>query len=338
MNNIVDFKLTGQTSFSKDVKEELLLQQGDARHCMLAELAAILSFVGQIIVSKEGYSLKIQTESQVVARKYFTLMRKTFNISNEISIRWNMQQKSGQTYTLFIRNHETVINILQGTKLPYENLSSGEIGKANQLIVQHACCRRAFIRGAFLASGSISDPKKSYHFEIVSNDLEKAEQLRALIQTFSIDAKIIMRKKSYVVYVKEGSQIVDLLNIMEAHVALMNLENVRILKEMRNQVNRQVNCEAANISKTVVAASKQMDDILYIRDSIGFGNLAEGLEEIALLRIQHPEASLKELGAMVTPPIGKSGVNHRLRKLSTIAEYNREHKEEKRYDSEGDSY
>ena len=115
------------------------------------------------------------------------------------------------------------------------------------------------------------------------------------------------------VYIKEGSQIVDLLNVMEAHVALMKLENVRILKEMRNQVNRQVNCEAANINKTVTAASKQIDDIIYIRDNVGFGNLAEGLREIAKLRLDNPDASLKELGTMLLPPIGKSGVNHRLR-------------------------
>jgi DNA-binding protein WhiA len=131
-----------------------------------------------------------------------------------------------------------------------------------------------------------------------------------------------------VVYIKEGSQIVDLLNVMEAHVSLMNLENVRILKEMRNQVNRQVNCEAANINKTVEAASKHIEDIIYIRDNVGFNNIAEGLRDIAKLRIEHPEASLKELGTMLLPPIGKSGVNHRLRKLSMIAEYFREHKEE----------
>jgi DNA-binding protein WhiA len=135
------------------------------------------------------------------------------------------------------------------------------------------------------------------------------------------------------VYIKEGSQIVDLLNVMEAHVALMDLENVRILKEMRNSINRQVNCEAANISKTVVAASNQMDDIIYIRDKVGLGDLADGLEDIARMRIEYPEASLKELGAMLLPPIGKSGVNHRLRKLSMIADQLREHKEENSHDN-----
>ncbi len=325
-------------SFSKEVKEELSLQYGEARHCSLAELAAILSFGGTVIVSGKGYYLKLQTESLIVARKYFTLIRKTFNISIDISVRHNSHVKDYHLFTLILSDHDTVIRILQAAKLPYEGLATGEIGRANQMIVQNACCKRAFIRGAFLTSGSMSNPKKSYHLEIVVNDSEKAEQLKCMIQSFSIDAKIVIRKKSYVVYIKEGSQIVDLLNVMEAHVALMDLENVRILKEMRNQVNRQVNCEAANINKTVVAASKQTDDIIYIRDSVGFGGLAEGLEEIADLRIQYPEASLKELGAMLTPPIGKSGVNHRLRKLSMIAEYVREHKEESSYDNEGNSH
>ena len=151
-----------------------------------------------------------------------------------------------------------------------------------------------------------------------------------------MDAKTVLRKKSYVVYLKEGSQIVDILNIMEAHVSLMELENVRILKEMRNTVNRKVNCETANINKTVTAASKQLDDIIYIKDTIGFGDLTPGLEEIARLRIEQPDASLKELGSMLSKPIGKSGVNHRLRKLSEIAEHLREQKEEKEHDDKED--
>ena len=150
-----------------------------------------------------------------------------------------------------------------------------------------------------------------------------------MLKVFGIEAKIVQRKRYFVVYLKEGSQIVDLLNVMEAHIALMNLENVRILKEMRNSINRQVNCETANINKTVAAASKQVEDILFIKELIGFGELDEGLEEIATLRLAHPEASLKELGQLLSVPIGKSGVNHRLRKLSIIADNLREHKEEK---------
>ena len=131
---------------------------------------------------------------------------------------------------------------------------------------------------------------------------------------------MVERKKNYIVYVKEGARIVDLLNVMGAHVALMDFENVRILKDVRNSVNRQVNCETANIKKTVSAAARQIEDIQYIRDTSGFGTLPKGLAEIAIIRLEHAEVSLKELGGMLDPPIGKSGVNHRLRKLSEIAQ------------------
>lgn len=348
-------------SFSKEVKEELSKQVSNARHCRLAELTAILSCEGRLIYTEASYYLKLQTENLVVARKYFTLIRKTFNINIDISVKTNSTAKDNRIYTLILRDTKAVDLILQATKLARaidvakeslfleeqlcterkqavaKKTGSIELGIADSVITQNACCKRAFIRGAFLSSGSMSDPKKAYHFEIVLSNLPKAEWIQGIIQTFSVDAKIVQRKKNYIVYIKEGSQIVDLLNIMEAHVALMDLENVRILKEMRNSINRQVNCEAANINKTVTAASKQIDDIIFIRDNVGLGDLADGLEDIAVLRVEYPEASLKELGAMLLPPIGKSGVNHRLRKLSMIADQLREHKEENSYDNEGNS-
>lgn len=321
-------------SFSKNVKEELSLQMSSARHCRLSELAAILSYGGQMMQNKSGFYLRLQTENPVVARKYFTLIKKTFNISIDISIRRNLGIKENQTYTLIVKNQDIADNILKATKQSSNYAEDDKISNPGQMVIQNTCCKRAFIRGAFLMCGSMSNPKKSYHLEFVTDDLVKAERLKEVICTFSIDAKIIKRKKYYVVYIKEGSQIVELLNVMEAHVSLMDLENVRILKEMRNQVNRQVNCEAANINKTVEAASKQIDDIIYIRDYIGFGNLNEGLRDIAKLRIEHPDSSLKELGTMLLPPIGKSGVNHRLRKLSLVADNFREHKEESINDKE----
>ena len=198
----------------------------------------------------------------------------------------------------------------------------------NGLLLLQGCCKRAYIRGAFLAGGSISDPNKSYHFEIVCRTMPQAEQLRDTMNSFDVDAKIVERKKHFVVYLKEGAQIVDILNVMEAHVALMNLENVRILKEMRNSVNRKVNCETANIGKTVSAAVKQIEDIRYIETHVGFSQLTEELEETAVCRLRYPEATLKELGEMMSPPVGKSGVNHRLRKLGRIADELRENKED----------
>lgn len=323
-------------SFSSDVKEELSSQVPGARHCQIAETAAIISFCGHVkITAQDRFSIRIQTENVWVARKFFTLLRKTFKIDTEIAVRRSNNQKKTRTYVIAVLQHGDAIRILQACKLLNAELEIEEnLSLKHNQIVQKGCCRRAFLRGAFLAAGSISDPNRFYHFEIVCATYHKAEQLKGLICGFEIDAKIVQRKKYFVVYVKEGSQIVSLLALMEANVSLMNLENVRILKEMRNSVNRQVNCETANINKTVSAAVKQIADIKYIRDTIGFSELAEGLGEIAQLRLQYPEATLKELGTLLNPSVGKSGVNHRLRKLSTIAEELRGNKEENYYDRE----
>lgn len=321
-------------SFSKEVKEELSRQVSPARHCRIAEIAAIISLCGNIMINQnDEYCIQIHTENLPVARKCFTLLKKTFNINTEISVKRNKYLRRSKTYILTVKNKKESLRVLQATKLLNE---FGEIKEnlsvVNNLVVQNTCCKRSFLRGAFLASGSISDPEKTYHFEIALATMPKAVQIKEMLEAFGIEAKIIMRKKYYVVYVKEGSLIVEALAVMEAHVALMNFENVRILKEMRNSINRQVNCETANINKTVVAATKQMEDIIYIKETVGFGELTEGLEEIARVRLEYPEASLKELGSLLNPPIGKSGVNHRLRKLSIIAEQIREQKEEIRHD------
>ena len=308
-------------SFSGEIKDELSRQMTPARHCQIAELAALLSICGSIIItSRNEYHLKIHTENHAVARKVFTLVKKTFNIEADISIRRNMNRQSS-VYSVIVKKHEDALRILQATKLLEEQESEfDEIHIVNPIVIQQTCCKRAFLRGVFLAAGSVSDPTKSYHLEIVCNAEEMAVQMTQLLSTFSIEAKIVQRKKVFVVYVKEGSQIVDILNIMEAHISLMDLENVRILKEMRNTVNRKVNCETANINKTVSAAMKQIEDITYLRDTIGLSQLPKRLKETALVRLENPEASLKELGELLSQPVGKSGINHRLRRLGELAD------------------
>ena len=308
-------------SFSGNVKEELSHHLGSARHCRIAETAAIISICGGVMIDSRGrYSLKIHTENLSVARKCFTLLTKTYNIRTDIAIRTN-RMKGSVSYYIVVKEHDAALRILQATKLidQYGEVEE-ELSVVRNIVIQETCCKRAFIRGAFLASGSMSDPEKSYHFEIVCATREKAEQIQKIMKCFELDGKIVLRKKSFVVYLKEGSQIADVLNVMEAHVALMEFENVRILKDMRNTVNRKVNCETANINKTVSAAVKQIDDIRYIQETKGLDKLPEGLKDMALTRLTYPEASLKELGSLLTPPVGKSGVNHRLRKLSEMAE------------------
>lgn len=294
-------------SFSSEVKAELSRHVGKSRHCQIAELAALTAFHGRelfhgkVSVAGDGNDIGLETENEVLTGKYQLLVKQLFQIEE-------LKTKECQ-------------RVYESIKMWDETLCAPQITDVvNGLLIQQNCCKRAYIRGAFLAGGSISDPNKSYHFEIVCRTEAQALQLRDVINSFDMDAKIVERKKHYVVYLKEGSQIVDILNIMEAHVALMNLENVRILKEMRNTVNRKVNCETANISKTVNAAVKQLEDITYIRDTAGLDSLPDNLKEMAKLRLEYPEAPLKELGTYLNPPVGKSGVNHRLRKISMIAD------------------
>jgi len=316
-------------SFSANTKEELAKHIGASRHCQIAELAAIFSICGQIY-QRESQELCIlmHTENEYVARKYFTLLKKTFNIDTEISTKQSPLHKNNG-YTVIIDSQKDGVRILQALKLlNADNQIVMPSALVSPIVVQRSCCKRAFMRGVFLAAGSISDPQKFYHFEIVCTTLVKAEQLQEIIRSFGIDAKIVGRKRYFVVYIKEGSQIVEILGIMGAGISLMDLENVRILKEMRNSVNRKVNCETANINKTVSAAVKQIEDIKYIQNTIGFEELPEILKETANLRLEYPEATLKELGMLLSPAIGKSGINHRLRKLCSIAEELKGYKEE----------
>ena len=180
--------------------------------------------------------------------------------------------------------------------------------------------KRAFLRGAFIASGSFTDPQKSYQFELITEQRWQAEELQRLMADFGIKARIMVRRERYVVYLKDGPAIVDTLNVIGAHKALMEFENIRILKEMRESVNRQVNCETANINRTVAASIKQLEDIELIEQVIGLDHLEENLREMCLVRKNNPDVALSELGNLMTPALGKSGVNHRLRKISRIAE------------------
>lgn len=317
-------------SFSANVKSELSRHFGNARHCNIAEIAGIINMCGHISIIQNKICVKIQTENVIVARKYFTLLKKTFNIDSEILIRRNSHLKKNRVYMLFVKNDLEVEKLLSATGIM--QIIKGKrvfINRIYPLVVNSVCCKRAYIRGAFLSAGSLCDPEKTYHMEFVNSNLDYSEQLRDLINSFKMDAKIVKRKEHYIVYLKEGEQIVDLLNIMEAYVALMNLENVRILKDMRNNVNRIVNCETANLNKTITASVKQIEDINFIEENMSLAQLPQPLEEMALARLKFPDASLKELGQMMSPPVGKSGVNHRLRKISEIAETLREEKVKK---------
>lgn len=285
-------------SFSAEVKEELEKTVPNSRHCRLAEIAAITHYACSISETAEGKrEIVLNTENETVARKYFTLWKKTFIINTDT-------EKALQA--IKVLNEKEQVRLLQDG--------------VNPMLIKNSCCKRAYLRGAFLCTGSMSNPQKSYHLEFVCEWEAQALQIQEVLHSFELDAKIVRRKKYYVVYIKEGTGIVDLLNVMGAHISLMKLESLRVEKDMRNSINRQVNCEAANITKTVNAASKQIEDILLLKKHYGFSNLPKNLREMAQVRLEYPESSLQELGGYLNPPVGKSGVNHRLRKLSEMAD------------------
>lgn len=308
-------------SFSQTVKGELVEATSPARHCQIAELTAILQFCGQIDLVEGAHLLCVQTENPYIAQKAFYLWKKITKQAPQIRIGHSFPQKRTSLFTISAECEQQTEKLFQILKIPAAKMVEGDLSfDVDDRLLKNNCCNRAYLRGAYLAIGSMSDPDKSYHLEFVCRQSAEAEKLAKIFEVFDLQAKIVQRKKYQVVYFKEGEQIVDLLNIIEAHRALMELENTRIFKEMRNSINRRVNCETANIAKTATAASKQMEDILYLQKHYGLNKLPENLKQMASLRLEYPEATLKELAELTDPPMGKSGVNHRLRKLSQLAE------------------
>ena len=284
-------------SFSSDVKDELYEVYPKARHCQIAETAGIASILARM-EPKSGIIL-IETENIKILNKFFTLLKQTIKIDRD-----------GDT-KLTPSDGRKLIELLQ--------TDAADFTVTKEVIIEQGCCRRSFLRGVFLAAGSVSDPNKSYHFEIAAHTMQQAEEVQRLIDSYECDAHIVERKGHYVVYLKEGSQIVTMLGIIGAPKALMDFENIRILKEMRENVNRQVNCETSNIRKSVSAAVRQIEDIRLLQDSGHFSELPETLKEAARLRLENPDMPLFELGQKCSPPVGKSGINHRLRKIGQLA-------------------
>lgn len=315
-------------SFSSDVKKELARNISAARHCRIAELAGMIGMVGHVDC-QDGKPVRIviSTERSVIANTMSELIKKLFGLVPECSVK--RTGADSRVYKMVFNRQEDVERILTTLKIAKktENSSGNVCGMDCQemhisgLVVQKDCCRRAFIKGVFMTSGSISDPEKGYHFEVVCDNPERAELISGIIHNFDIDSKVIARKRYHVVYIKDGTMIVDMLNLMGAYSSLMDMENIRILKDIANNVNRKVNCEAANLNKTVNAAVRQIEDIEYIIKVKGIHYLPDNLVELAQARLEARDASLKELGEMINPPIGKSGVNHRLRKISEIADH-----------------
>lgn len=308
-------------SFSAKVKGELGRYTEMSREEALAQISAMMKVSGTIAFNGKGLSFKITTENPTSARLVFTLLKEHFHIHSKLMVKKSNSLKKNNIYMVVIDEEMGVRELLKETGI-FKEVDGGITldYRIDEKMVETDDEKRAYIRGAFLGGGSVTNPEKNYHLEFVTHSEEYAHDLCELINSCGLNSKVIQRKNSFIVYIKEGEQIVDILNIMGAHSCLLELENIRIMKEMRNNVNRLVNCETANLSKTVNAAVRQVESIKLIQSKIGLKRLPQNLREIAELRLEYPDESLKELGEMLNPPVGKSGVNHRLRKIEKIAE------------------
>lgn len=309
-------------SFAAVTKKELTLVDIESNCCRIAELAALIRMNGTVQLTNRKVVLDISTENAAIARRIYSLLKQQFDTHAEILVRKKMRLKKNNVY--IVRISVGVQELLQNLAIVQEGFTFVP-GIAPKLIAQ-PCCKKSYLRGAFLAGGSVNSPEgSSYHLEIASMYEEHSRSLCDLVNSFHLNAKCIERKKGYVMYLKEGERITAFLNLIGAHQALLKFEDVRIVKDMRNSVNRLVNCETANLNKTISASMRQIENIKLLEQEIGLDNLPERLREIAEVRLQHPDINLKELGEYLKGKVSKSGVNHRLRKLNEMAEKLRVH-------------
>ncbi len=302
-------------SFAARTKKELTLVQEPAC-CRRAELQALVLGSGRIREVDRRPVLDVETENVAIARRIYTLIKDVLDVRPEVLVRRKMRLKKNNVYC--VRVAVQAFGVLGELGL------SGRIGEPLRLTGAGAhkpCCKRAFLRGAFLAGGSVNDPgSNSYHLEMGAQDERTAESLLGLMNGYGLHARLLRRKKGFVLYLKEGEKIVEFLSIIGAHQALLKFEDVRILKGMRNQVNRLVNCETANLNKTISAAVRQLEVIRYIDERVGLSSLPDHLREVAEMRLRHPDVNLQELASRMPHKVTKSGLNHRFRRLEEIAQ------------------
>ncbi|MDF2834688.1 MAG: hypothetical protein K0Q63_328 [Paenibacillus sp.] len=303
-------------SFAAQTKKELTMVEADSC-CERAELSALIRMNGSVSLSSRKVVLDISTENAAIARRIYSLIKKHYDLHVELLVRKKMRLKKNNVY--IVRLPAKVQETLSDLKIVSEGFMFND--GIDKEIVQKSCCKRSYLRGAFLAGGSVNNPEgSSYHLEISSMYEEHCCSLVELANKFDLNARCIERKKGFIFYIKEGEKIIELLNIIGAHQALFKFEDVRIMRDMRNSVNRIVNCETANLNKTIGAAVRQIDNIKLLEKEIGLDSLPDKLREVAVIRMQHPDLNLTEVGEMLRGQVSKSGVNHRLRKIDEMAE------------------
>lgn len=299
-------------SFSNDVKNELSRIETNDPCCDKAELLGLLRMSGAIIIRGSNVGIHFSTENAALARRVLQLLKSNYQVQTEVVITRSRRLKKNNRYQVRVIPAPQVSKAL--TEL---QLLSVESDLKNPLLNNH-CCKRTFLRGAFLGGGSISRPSSDYHLEMVTGNEDFAHSIIKVMHSFSLKAKLTDRKNDFIVYLKDGESITKFLSVIGAHNSMMDFENVRIVKEMRNNVNRVVNCETANLNKVVKAAVRQINCIKYIEQHLGLNQLSQALQDTARLRLEYPDASLNEL-VEYSGGIGKSGINHRLKKLQEMA-------------------
>lgn len=293
-------------TFSDDTRTELARVIPSARCCRIAELSAMYELDGFLLGANNQY-LDFNNSSPVVARKILLLLKGLYpDLPTQVLVVKSRSRRM-QMCTVRVLGRDSAGQVYQDFK--------GQSVLDESGIPRKKCCRRAYLRGAFLSRGSITNPERTYHLEISSEQSLLAEKILAIMVSLNVEAGITQRKGTLVVYLKDGQQIVNLLNLMGAHSALLRFENVRVMKDMRNQINRLVNCETANVDKTVKAAMEQLEDIRLIDEVLGLEELSPKLQEVAKVRLANPYASLQELGDLMVPKMSKSGVNYRIRQI-----------------------
>ena len=299
-------------SFSNDVKNELSRIETNDVAGDKAELLGLLRMSGAIVIRGMNVGIHFSTENAALARRALQLLKSNYQVQTEVVITRSRRLKKNNRYQVQVIPSPQV-----STALFELQLLSVESDLKNPLLENHDC-KRTFLRGAFLGGGSISRPSSDYHLEMVTENEDFAHTIIKIMQSFSLKAKLTDRKNEYIVYLKDGESIINFLSVIGAHNAMMELENVRIVKEMRNNVNRAVNCETANLNKVVKAAVRQVRCIHYFDEHMGLAELPQPLQEVAKLRLEHQDVSLNDL-VEYSGGLGKSGINHRLKKLQEIA-------------------
>lgn len=293
-------------SFSSDVKKELCSIESLNDCCQRAEAYGLLYF-GRAFGTDD---ISLMTDYDFVAERYRHAIRFLVQTEPDVTI-----SKSGK-FTVSVNNENDRLDILN--ELGYSG-KERTMRLLTSNIENDDCCFGAFIRGVFLSCGIITDPKKEYHLEFDVTYLSKSRDLADMFEDFPVIPKLSDRNGVNIVYFKDSSHIEDILTVMGAQISVLSLINEKIYKDVRNKVNRKVNCDKANIKKTCEAAAEQILAIEKIKDSDMLDEIPAELKELALLRLENPEMSLSELGANLSVPISRSGVNHRLKKLIDIS-------------------